>query len=127
MAKPLLVLAQFASEPFKKLPKVIDELPLQVPDAPPDLTLVLWKPVATSTDVNSWVKLSTTSLSITFNAQTCPHAALKSSTTRLIVKAWARSMVITLAPGLTLTILQAQSIRIQLDCLNKSFTGCLNT
>jgi hypothetical protein len=30
MAKPLLVLAYRAIEPFRKLPKVIDELPVQV-------------------------------------------------------------------------------------------------
>jgi hypothetical protein len=29
MVKPLLVLAQFAFEPFRKLPKVIDELPVR--------------------------------------------------------------------------------------------------
>ena len=28
MAKPLFVLAQFAFEPLRKLPKVIDELPV---------------------------------------------------------------------------------------------------
>ena len=41
MAKPLLVLAQFAFEPFKKLPKVIGELPVEVLDASLDLILVL--------------------------------------------------------------------------------------
>ena len=41
MVKPLLVLAQFAFEPFRKLPKVIDELPVEVLDASLDLTLVL--------------------------------------------------------------------------------------
>jgi hypothetical protein len=30
MVKPLFVLVQFAFEPFRKLPKVIDELPVEV-------------------------------------------------------------------------------------------------
>jgi hypothetical protein len=41
MVKPHLVLAQFAFEPFKKLPKVIDELPVEVLEASLDLALVL--------------------------------------------------------------------------------------
>ena len=41
MVKPLFVLVQFAFEPFRKLPKIIDELPVQVLDAPLDLALVL--------------------------------------------------------------------------------------
>jgi hypothetical protein len=45
------------------------------------------KTVATSADVNSWVKQFTTSLSTTFNAQTCPNAVLKSPTTSSILKA----------------------------------------
>jgi hypothetical protein len=86
--------------------KAIDELPVQVLDAPPDLLFVLRKTIVTSADVNSWVKLFTTNLFTTFNAQTRPNAALKSLTTHSIVKAfWAGSMVITLALGLTLTIL----------------------
>ena len=41
MVKPHLVLAQFAFEPFRKLPKVIDELPVEVLEASLDLALVL--------------------------------------------------------------------------------------
>jgi hypothetical protein len=69
-------------------PKAIDELPVQVPDAPPNLLLVLRKTVATSTDVNSWIKLFTTNLFTASNAQICPNAALKSLTTHSIVKAF---------------------------------------
>jgi hypothetical protein len=40
MIEPLFVLAQFAFEPLGKLPKVINELQVQVLDPPPDLALV---------------------------------------------------------------------------------------
>jgi hypothetical protein len=36
------------------------------------------------------------------------------------------STVLTIALALAHTIVQPQSIRSQLNCLNKSFTGCLN-
>jgi hypothetical protein len=39
--EPLFVLAQFAFEPFRKLPNVINELPVQVLEAPLNLALVL--------------------------------------------------------------------------------------
>ena len=39
MVKPLFALAQFAFEPFRKLPKVIDELAVQVLDDRPTLPL----------------------------------------------------------------------------------------
>ena len=42
--------------------------------------------------VNSWVKLLSTSLSTSFNAQICPNAALKSSTTHAIVKSVPRRL-----------------------------------
>ena len=41
MVEPVSVLAWFAFEPFRKLPKVIDEIPVEVLDAPLDLALVL--------------------------------------------------------------------------------------
>ncbi len=41
MIEPLLALAWSAFEAFRKLPKMIDELPVQVLDAPLDLALVL--------------------------------------------------------------------------------------
>jgi hypothetical protein len=44
MAKPLLALAQYDFEPFRKLPKVIDELPVEVLIATLDLILFLRKP-----------------------------------------------------------------------------------
>jgi hypothetical protein len=106
MAKRLFGLVWFAFEPFRKLPK----LHVKVLNAPPDLLFLLRKTVITSADVNSWVKLLTTSLSTTFNAQTCLNAMLKSLTASFTLEASANgSIVITLA-RLTLTILQAQSI-----------------
>jgi hypothetical protein len=41
MVERLFVLTWFAFEPFRKLPKVIDGLPVEVLDAPLDLALVL--------------------------------------------------------------------------------------
>ena len=41
MVEPLFVLAWFAFEPFRELSKVIDELPVEVLDAPLNLALVL--------------------------------------------------------------------------------------
>jgi hypothetical protein len=61
--------------------KVINELHVQVPDAPPDHLFVLRKTAATSAAVNSRLKPFTTSSSTTFNAQTCSNAVLKSLTT----------------------------------------------
>jgi hypothetical protein len=44
MAKPLIALAQCAFSRSGNFLKAIDELPVQVPDAPPDLLFVLGKP-----------------------------------------------------------------------------------
>jgi hypothetical protein len=45
------------------------------------------KTAVTSADINSRVKQFTTNPSITFKAQTCPNAVLKSPTTSSILKA----------------------------------------
>lgn len=42
MVEPLFVLAYFAFEPFWKLPEVINELAVEILNAPLNLTFVLW-------------------------------------------------------------------------------------